>query len=98
MGMEDAWLIPLFPLAAFAILFLFRNFLPRQGDWVSVLAILASFIFFFPVAADLLDKVGTDLVPGRSGFEWLAFPGYELRIGFMVDQITIVMLAVVTGV
>lgn len=49
-------------------------------------------------ALDVLRVFGPEALPGRGGFTWLSFPGFELRIGFAVDQITLVMLAVVTGV
>src|SRR6266566_84413 len=54
MGMEQAWLLPAIPLAAFVILLLAGPYLPRRGDWLAIAAIAASFILFFPVLADLL--------------------------------------------
>ena len=57
MGMEQAWLLPAIPAAAFVFLLLFGAYLPRRGDWVSIAAIGASFILFFFVLADLLDHV-----------------------------------------
>jgi NADH-quinone oxidoreductase subunit L len=94
-GAQQAWLLPAIPACAFIILAFIRNFLPRKGDWVSVLAILASFILFFFVLADFLAGGSK---PVDIGFSWLNFGGYGLRIGFYVDQITIVMLGVVTTV
>src|SRR3990170_4978580 len=97
--MEQAWLLPALPAAAFAVLLLIRRFLPRQGDWLSVLAIFASFVLFFFVAHDLttsLAEKGDRFVPVTSGFEWLRLGDFFLRVGFSVDQLTLVMLAVVT--
>lgn len=94
-GSGQAWLLPAIPACAFVILLFVRNLLPRKGDWLSILAILASFICFFFVLGDFL--AGGSQPVDRS-FQWLAFGTYGLRIGFYVDQIAIVMMAVVTTV
>ncbi|HTE83699.1 MAG TPA: NADH-quinone oxidoreductase subunit L [Dehalococcoidia bacterium] len=92
-GAAQAWLLPAIPACAFIILAFFRNWLPRKGDWLSILAILASFVLFFAVLADFLAGGSR---PVAAGFRWLSLGSYGLRIGFYVDQIAIVMLAVVT--
>src|SRR3972149_5792130 len=106
MGMEQAWLIPAIPAAAFVVLLLFGKYLPRRGDWVAIGAAAASFVLFFFVLSDLLDKLdpstglrtaGPDF-PGRQGWDWVSFGEFHLRLGFQVDQLTVVMLAVVTFV
>ncbi|MBI1886091.1 MAG: NADH-quinone oxidoreductase subunit L [Chloroflexi bacterium] len=99
MGMDDAWLLPAVPAAAFAALLLFGKYLPRKGDWLAIGAIAASFALFIPVLADLLDEVGREGFAGVvSGTDWVEFDTFNLRLGFMVDQLAIVMLAVVTFV
>ncbi|MCI0814297.1 MAG: NADH-quinone oxidoreductase subunit L, partial [Chloroflexi bacterium] len=57
----------------------------------------------FPLLADLLDQAdGTTYVAGEKAWEWLSFDlsgageTFNIEIGFYVDPITIVMLAVVT--
>ena len=103
MGMDQAWLIPAIPAAAFVILLIFGPYLPRKGDWLAIAAIGTSFILVFPVLADLLDQAdGTTYVAGEKAWEWLSFDlagageTFNIEIGFYVDPITIVMLAVVT--
>src|SRR3990170_4924025 len=98
MGMEQAWLIPAIPAAAFVVLLLFGKYLPRRGDWLAIGAATASFVLFFFVLSDLLDKLGGPDFPGRHGWDWVSFGEFHLRLGFQVDQLTIVMLAVVTFV
>lgn len=99
MGMEQAWLIPAIPAAAFAVLLLFGPYLPRRGDWLSIAAIGASFVLFFPVLADLLDKLDQPgFAGGGKAWDWVAFDSFRIVLGFHVDQISIVMLAVVTFV
>jgi NADH-quinone oxidoreductase subunit L len=99
MGMEEAYLIPAIPAAAFVVLLLFGKYLPRGGDFIAILAIAASFVLLFPVLIDFLDHAeGTEFVPGEKSWEWVEFGDFEIRIGFFVDQIAIVMLAVVSFV
>src|SRR3989337_116398 len=98
MGMEQAWLIPALPAAAFVVLLLFGRYLPRRGDWLAIGAATASFVLFFPGLRDLLDKLDGPDFPVRHGWDWVSFGDFELRLGFQVDQLTIVMLAVVTFV
>ena len=108
MGMEQAWLIPAIPAATFVVLLIAGPYLPRRGDWLSIAAIGASFILFWFVLADLVDAINADqegFVGGVKTWEWLSFetPGlpfenFTIEIGFLVDEITIVMLLVVSFV
>ncbi|HEU4758535.1 MAG TPA: NADH-quinone oxidoreductase subunit L [Dehalococcoidia bacterium] len=97
--MSDVWLIPALPAGAFVVLLLIGRYLPRRGDWLAILAIAGSLVIFFPVLVDLLDKVDS---PGFSGggraWDWINFDDIHVRLGFHVDQLAIVMLAVVSFV
>ncbi len=101
-GMSDAWLIPVLPAAAFVVLVLFGNYLPRKGDWLAILAISGSFVLFFFVAADLTDalaKTGREFAGVSNSHTWFRVGDvFEVRLGVFVDQIAVVMLAVVTFV
>ncbi len=98
MGMEQAWLIPAIPAATAGILILFGKYLPRKGDWLSVLAIGTSFVLFFFVLHDLTDALarGGEFAAVHSGRDWVKFDSFNLRLGFQVDQLAAVMLAVVS--
>jgi NADH-quinone oxidoreductase subunit L len=101
--MEQAWLLPALPAAAFVILALFNGYLPRRGDWLAIAAVVASFVIALFVAVDLFDQLpvfAEDLVNNESGFDWVEIPEIDflLRIGFHVDQLTLVMLVVVSFV
>ena len=99
MGAQEAYLIPALPAAAFVVLLLFGKYLPRGGDFIAIAAIAGAFVLFFPVLADFLDKAnGTDFVSAEKSWKWIQFDNFEIRLGFFVDQITIVMLAVVSFV
>ncbi len=102
MGMSEAWLLPVLPAGAFAVLVLFGPYLPRRGDWLAIAAIFASFVLAFPIIADLtsaLAEHGTEFAGAANSIQWLEVPGeLELRLGVFVDPITVVMLVVVTFV
>jgi NADH-quinone oxidoreductase subunit L len=96
--MEQVWLIPAIPAAAFVILLVLGPYLPRRGDWLAIAAITASLVIFFPVLADLLDAIDANhegFVGGGKSWEWISFEGFEIDLGFFVDEIAIVMLVVV---
>ena len=101
--MEQAWLLPALPAAAFVILALFHQYLPRKGDLIAVGSTVLSFLLALFVAADLFGQLPAgpgELVGNTSGFDWVEIPDIDfvLRIGFRVDQVTMVMLAVVSFV
>ncbi len=99
MGMEEVWLLPAIPAAAFVVLLLVGAYLPRRGDWVAIAAIGASFVLFFFVLADLLDAVKSeDFVGGGKSWTWVEFKDFHIDLGFFVDEIAIVMLLVVSFV
>ena len=82
------------PLAAFVIQIFFGNKLPRNGDWVSILAIsitliLASIMFF-----SMLSNYNPNFVTGDS-FVWLDMGEFSIELGFLIDNITIIMLLIV---
>ncbi|MGH2584762.1 MAG: NADH-quinone oxidoreductase subunit L [Dehalococcoidia bacterium] len=94
---SDAWILAAIPLAAFFAIALFHNFLWRQGDWIGVLSILVVFVLVLAVVSNGLQDYPNNL-PGVKSWEWMSVGDYELRIGFYVDQIAMVMLIVVTTV
>src|SRR3989304_2238842 len=112
--MEQAWLLPALPAAAFVILALFHQYLPRKGDLIAVGSTVLSFLLpplsspprpppppsplalFVPAALfGRLPAGPGELVGNTSGFDWVEIPDIDfvLRIGFRVDQVTMVMLA-----
>jgi NADH-quinone oxidoreductase subunit L len=97
MGAEEAWVLAAVPAGMFLVLALFGRWLPRQGDYLGVLAIGTSFVLFFFVLADFLDA-GDSLGPFLNDIEWTRIGDFELRMGIFIDPMTIVMLAVITSV
>jgi NADH-quinone oxidoreductase subunit L len=93
--MENAWIIPLFPLGAFVALALFRRFLPGQGNWLAVAAVVAAFLAAWPV---LFDLVGRGVGPYHFPREWFSAGPLSMGWGTLVDPLTVAMLLLVTFV
>ena len=84
------------PLAAFAINILVGKRLPRKGDWVSLSAILISFSFSLSMFAYMLFiRYDSDFsVEWR--WLWIDLGDFVIELGILVDNLTIMMLLVVT--
>ena len=92
-GVASVWVIPALSAFAFFIVLPFRRWLPLQGAPISILAILAGFVMFWPVLGDLLDSG-----PGGFSIRWLSVGDTTLTWGGHVDGISVVMLGLVTFV
>ena len=86
-----AWLAPVFCLAAFTVIAVLGRFLPRQGAHLSVLAILAGFGVFWYVLTGFLSSGG-----GTYQLQWFTVGDVTLTWGIIVDELSIVMLGLVT--
>jgi NADH-quinone oxidoreductase subunit L len=100
--MQEVWLIPAIPAASFVLLLLAGKYLPRGGDFISIAAILASFVVFLFVLADVLDAIDAvgvaEFHGGGKSWDWIDFEGFEIRLGFHADQLSMVMVCVVSFV
>ena len=87
-------LILFLPLVAFVINIFFGKRLSRQGDWVSVGAILTtlllSLILLFSMFANGNSSFSHEVI-----MPWIDLGAFQIDLGFWVDNITIVMLVVV---
>ncbi len=91
--MENYLLIPFLPLAAFLINILFgRKYIKNQAHWVSILAIVGSFIISVATLSDVISgkTINQDL------YTWIASGSFKVSVGFLIDPLTAVMLIVVT--
>ena len=88
-------LILVLPLVAFVILIFAGKRLPRQGDWVAVSVILVTLILSIVMfVAMLLDY--NPVFSQESTFTWMDLGAFKIELGILVDNITIIMLLVVT--
>jgi NADH-quinone oxidoreductase subunit L len=90
------WLIPLLPLVGFVINGFGRNILPKS---------LIGFIGCFTVFLSFALSVGTFLQINSSGvpinvslFDWFSVGYFKVQFAFLVDQLSALMLLIITGV
>ena len=88
-------LILFLPLVSFIILIFFGKKLPRQGDWVAV----GSIVITFFLAVYLFIQMILEYDPGFShgaSFSWIDLDAFKIDLGILVDNLTIIMLLIVT--
>ncbi|MDP3112222.1 MAG: NADH-quinone oxidoreductase subunit L [Thermodesulfovibrionales bacterium] len=91
--MNNYLLIPFLPLAAFLInILLGRNFLKEKAHWVSILAVAGSWVVAVMALVDAMagKTINEDL------YSWIVSGNFKVSVGFLIDQLTVVMLIVVT--
>ena len=98
--MEWAWLIPAYGFVAFGVIALVGRYLPGKGAFLSVLAVFAGFVTFWPVLVDLLDAgVPLKFVDYyHFSREWFTAGDITVAWGIIVDPLSVVMLGLVTFV
>ena len=87
-------LILFLPLLAFVIQIFFGKRLPREGDWVSIGAISITLILAITMFVKML-LVGDPEFKHEASFVWLDMGAFTISLGFLVDNITIIMLLIV---
>jgi NADH-quinone oxidoreductase subunit L len=88
------WLIPLFPLVGSIFNVLFGRAVGHRAHWVSVPALLASFVTSCLVFA----RVWNGETWTGDLFTWVVAGTFKTAVTAQVDQLSAVMLLVVTGV
>jgi NADH-quinone oxidoreductase subunit L len=90
------WLIPLLPLAAFVITLIFGKWwIKERSHWLPILAMAGSLglsIAVFLQTRGAEEPVVVDL------WSWFSVGGFQVPVSMQVDQLSAVMLLVVTGV
>ena len=89
------YLIPLLPLLAFAINLLFGRFLRTAAHWIATPAVFASFLLSLLVFRQI-SATGEPL--RQDLYTWIQSGTFHIGINLFVDQLTAVMLIVVTSV
>jgi NADH-quinone oxidoreductase subunit L len=89
--------IPLLPLAAAVLAGLFGRWIGRTGAHVvTILAVGAAFVLSASVASGLLS--GETAPYNGAVYTWLVSDGIRMEVGFLVDQLSVLMMCVVTFV
>ena len=89
------YLIPLLPLLAFAVNLLFGRFLRTAAHWIATPAVFASFLLSLLVFRQI-SATGEPL--RQDLYTWIQSGTFHIGINLFVDQLTAVMLIVVTSV
>jgi NADH-quinone oxidoreductase subunit L len=87
-----AWLIPLFPLVAFALIIALGRRAPGQGAYVAIAGIGLAGLISIGIFFEMLGGAG----PVDLNTRWMVLGSYALDIGLRVDHLTTLMLLVVT--
>jgi NADH-quinone oxidoreductase subunit L len=88
-------LIPLLPLLSFIINILFgRNFIKDKAHWIAVPAVAGSFI----LAVSAFMDVRAGNVINVNIYNWIVSGNFNVTIGLLIDQLTAIMLIVVTSI
>jgi NADH-quinone oxidoreductase subunit L len=92
-------LVPAWPLAGFLVLALTGRRLGRsRAPWVGVGAAALSTLTAFAVAADFLAAPPAGQAVTTVVWQWMSVAGFEPRIAFHLDALSLVMVLVVTFV
>lgn len=93
--MDKYLLIPFLPLAAFFVNIIFgRNLIKDRAHWVAVPAVVISWLIS---VSTLFDVIGGKTV-NEDLYTWIVSGDFRVSVGFLIDQLTVVMLIVVTTV
>lgn len=93
--MERYILIPLLPLAAFAVNILFgRKFIKDKANWLATLAVFGSFVLS---VMTFVEVMGGKVV-NQDIYTWIVSGSFRASVGFLIDQLTAIMLIVVTSI
>src|SRR5581483_7257398 len=94
-----AWLLLAFPLAGCVITALGWRALPgRAAGWIATAAIALSFAGSIGALADLLGRPGAERALTSSLYTYAAGGGLDVKLGILVDPLSVFMCLVVSGV
>jgi len=91
--MQNYLLIPFLPFAAFLInILLGRGIIKDKAHWVAIIAVAGSWVVSVATLFDVMSgkTLNEDL------YTWISSGGFKASVGFLIDQLTAVMLIVVT--
>ncbi|WP_026691573.1 NADH-quinone oxidoreductase subunit L [Alteribacter aurantiacus] len=91
--LQNAWIIPFFPLIAFIVLLLFGKVLKPYAPYVGMVALGFSFVASVVV---LVERMGTETF--GAAVEWITIGESTVTMGFEVTPLNAMMLFVVTSV
>lgn len=96
-AMTHAWLIPLLPAIAFALIVFVLKPMPKVSAFVAITCILISFVLAIHIGIGVIQG-GEKYVeePLKQAVTWFQMPGLEIEMGVRIDPTSAMMLFVVT--
>jgi len=91
-----AIIILLLPLVAFAIQIFIGKRLPKQGAWLPTGAMFLAFLFALPILFAALSNYEPNYVIAEKSWQWINFGSVNVKFGILIDNLTAIMLFVVT--
>ncbi len=85
-------LIPLLPFTGFLIAGLLGKYLKERAAYVAIAGVAGAFLLSFNA---LLEVLGGTIV-NENLYTWISLGAFQVNVGFQIDQLTVVMLMVVT--
>lgn len=89
------WIILFSPFIASIIITLFFLKKPRLASFTAIAGILISLLFSIAL---FIFHSQNHFLPAESGYSWIQIPGVNIEFGFLLDELSILMLLIVTGV
>ena len=91
--------IVLFPLAGFAINTLFGSRMKGQtAGWIATIAVFISFIITAGLFFDMLSRPAEERAIHYTMLDWIHVGRVQVNIAYLIDQLSIVFMLVITGV
>jgi len=96
--LEHAWLIPLIPAIAFAVIILFGKRLPMKGAEVGIVSMMASLVIAAGVTYQWIDRVANshEAEPVIKSWVWWQSGGAKFGLGQHIDGLAVMALLLVT--
>lgn len=88
-------LIPLLPFLSFVInILLGRRLIRDRAHWIAVPAVFGSFLLAVSAFIDVLNGKTIDI----NLYSWIVSGDFNVSVGFLIDQLSAIMLIVVTSI
>jgi len=97
--LENAWLIPVIPAVAFALIILVGKRMPRGGSEIGIASMVAALVLSAGAAYQWINRVddshGEEARAAVSRWEWFRIGDLKVSIGAHIDGLAVVMLLLV---
>jgi NADH-quinone oxidoreductase subunit L len=98
--LDHAWLVPMVPAIAFAVILLFGKRLPMKGSEVGIISMVASLVISVGAAYQWIQRVHsggkeTFIAPVVHTWSWWENAGHTFTIGQSIDGLSVIVLVVV---